>query len=232
MLRILVSKRSILLAAVGASMTACPDPDAAFDDYLKNRAVQDAAPPPKDMEQTADMYVVPDPSGEYMLGAAIYIQPGDPFLFRCTVRYEAATTPTEDEAGTLFLTLQPLVCDEKMGGLCNPAEPNRDLVGDPYEEFVVPVKGDGTFVADLQRRNIPGIANPITGRDIEAQIVLNGRIRSDSELCGTVTGEVFAPIELDLNDPANPSTFGATKVTAATLAAYLEAEKSSQCRVE
>jgi hypothetical protein len=72
-----------------------------------------------------------------------------------------------------------------------------------------PVQANGAFRADMPGLAVPGAANPVTGGDILANVVLEGSLCGDARsFCGTVTGNVSSPLPLDLAG----STFTLTRV--------------------
>ncbi len=107
------------------------------------------------------------------------------------------------DAGTapIHLEFQPLSLNS--GETNNP----REAIGDIIIVDTV-VNADGTFTADMGIVTVVGEANPVSGLEIVASVVLEGRIQSEDFWCGQVTGEVMAPIQSGLE----PSYFGATRL--------------------
>jgi hypothetical protein len=131
----------------------------------------------------------PPTSGMFLLAIDTVINPGLPLQYRV----ETKATVTDIE-----LVLQPLSLNQ--GETILPREP----VGEALVASAIPVV-DGAFEIDLGEVMIPGEANPITGSDIVAEVVLHGMFVSPDAYCGTVTGTVIAPIQA----PLDGSTFGA-----------------------
>lgn len=197
MLRSLLSKRSALALLAGLPLLGCPDPKASMDDFLERSPVRDAeidlAPP--DTGGAAGL----DLDGQYLFSFSTFLRPDFPILFVATITYAAADAPTAEKAGSIDLILQPLYCKNETGGtpVCT-----RELAGAPLPKFHFDVAEDGRFDADLGGVTVTGDANPVSGRDIVATLVLHGYAK-DREICGGVTGKVTAPITADLENGQN-----------------------------
>ncbi len=184
------------LALAGFVLVAgCTDTKGKLNRFLDETA--DVRTPPPDTSVGGG--TIADVNGTFLLALEATIAPGLPLQFLTTVKF------TEDAAGgggTLDLDLQPLALD--LGSTTSPRTP----VGDPIVAHGVPVAADGSWVADLGTVAVPGAANPLTGSDISANVVLHGVIQSADLMCGTVTGKIFSPIQSDLAG----STFAAARV--------------------
>ena len=129
--------------------------------------------------------------GPYLLAIAAVINPQTPFQFIAQTRLNG---------GQLDLVLQPLSLD--VGSTTAPRLPH----GEPFIYSNIPVVG-GCFTLDMGAVQLPGATNPITGSDLEAIVVLDGCF-DGTDYCGTVSGRISSPLELDLAG----STFAATDV--------------------
>lgn len=127
--------------------------------------------------------------GSYLALIKTSLAPGSPIRFHLRVEH---TGPT-----AISFEIQPLrvlwpssedPCDHLIG--C--------LVGSSVRRPNVAVASDGTFEVDLGSFDVPGVANPISGSDIVLDAALQGKVRSASHVCGTVTGQVSSPIAADL----------------------------------
>ncbi len=138
-----------------------------------------------------------DVSGEFLLSVATIIDPTHPLHFLAEIEggYGAA-------GGAMDLTLQALAVDLQA------TEPNPELVGAPLELLGLSLSEAGAFELALTNHMIVGAANPITGSDIELDVTLTGAFVNNDSLCGVVTGEVLAPLQLNLEG----STFGGVRV--------------------
>ena len=79
----------------------------------------------------------------------------------------------------------------------------REPVGDRVDVAAVPYREDGSFAADLGEVTVPGRANPISGTDIVATVVIEvSALPKKDDLpvrfCGSVSGMVSVPLPLDL----------------------------------
>jgi hypothetical protein len=121
--------------------------------------------------------------GQYLFALQTTINPNLPLQWY-------ATTDVDEAAGTFTLTLQSLSLDE--GSTTTP----RELVGEVLTYTDIPVDPIG-FSFDLGTVMIVGAANPLTGSDIVATVMLQALPGGDP-ICGTVTGMVSSPLEYDL----------------------------------
>lgn len=214
MLRSLMSKRSLGLALAG-SLCGCPDPESSYEAFLSKRPEAGVM----DMRQGSGLL---DVSGEYLLAISTFISPATPILFKASVRFEDLASPTPEHAASLYIVLQPLQC--QYGEPCM-----RVPVGEPYDELVLPVRPDGTFEVGLGERTVPGVANPVSGRDIRATLILSGAIRSANEFCGDILGELHDPFQAMFEGTG--SSFGVTRVADYGTADldYLPVKVSAKC---
>jgi hypothetical protein len=201
MLRSLVSKRSAPLLLAVLPLVGCPDPDAAYDDYVDRRPAPPVVP---DMgERDALVGGLPDVTGVHLLAIATFIDPDRPLLFKADVTLTPNPSPTPDNAGTLSVTAQGLRCQYQM-------ECDRIPVGDSLPTITGPVKENGDFRLDFGQQTVVGEANPISGRPITAVLVLDGSLKGDALACGLLGGQVFDPIMAPLDGTG--SSFALTKL--------------------
>jgi hypothetical protein len=112
-------------------------------------------------------------------------------------------TPTADDmGGTASFSFQPLSLDQ--GEILTP----REFIGDPlvYDDIAIDV--DGNFEIDMGDVMVTGMANPVTGSDIEANLVVTGKILDVDTMCGELSGMLMSPLEFDLAG----STFAASRL--------------------
>jgi hypothetical protein len=144
--------------------------------------------------------VVPDVSGDFLLAAALIVDPMHPFQWTVEVVF----TATDDGGGTMDLVLQPLALD--IGETTEP----RTAFGGTLEYDDVVVSPDGTFELDLGELQLEGETNPITGSDIVATAQIEGEVVDADNMCGDLSGAVTSPLMLDLAG----STFAMTRIEA------------------
>jgi hypothetical protein len=110
------------------------------------------------------------------------------------LQYLATVVQTPDDDGALLdISLQPLTLD--VGSTTTPRLP----FGAPIVIDAVPVAADGSFTMNLDALAIDGQTNPITGSDAAAaDLVFDGQLVDDDSWCGTMDGELTAPLMLDL----------------------------------
>ena len=154
----------------------------------------------------------PDNSGVYLLALETAPAPDTPLQFVLTldVLYGGDCT-----IATANATLQSLSLT--VGSQTDP----REWVGEPLIFESVEFDAMGNFVLDMGEVMITGAANPITGSDISATLVLDGHVVHVDALCGTVSGMLTSPLEFDLagstfaairlaDDGTNPDTLPTT----------------------
>jgi hypothetical protein len=189
----------------------CPAPDAEgkYDAFLDQTEEEREDAANIKMDQGGSLA---DVNGTFLLALAAVIDPEHPLQF-----YTTSTFTPGAEGGTLALDLQPLSLE-----VLSTTTP-RLPVGDPLVLPAAPVDASGGFMITIAEPvMVTGEANPITGSDIVATLVLTGSIQSEDLFCGTVTGAVTSPLMLDLVG----STFAAVRVPSVDM---LPAEVTSAC---
>jgi len=183
---------------VTLSLAGCPDTQGSFDDFVArwqrthpagfDAGLEDAGPcaPPAPGELT----------GQFIFALSAVVAPDTPILFLADV------SSVPDANGTaLTIGFQPLSAADR-----------TTPVGSPVSVGPFPIAADGAFQAALPPLVVAAEANPITGAEIEAQVTLNARICGAGDFyCGTVSGRVSRPIDLDLSG----STFAMERVSGA-----------------
>lgn len=194
-----------LCALVVAS--GCPSPDAEGKYNLFNEQTEDDRDRPEPrldlppMDFGAGGQVFPDITGIYLLALETSIAPGLPLQFVADVEAELDESTGD---GPVNISFQPLSLE--VGSMTEPREP----VGDPI--VVETTATGGSFMVDFGETNVTGMANPITGSDITANLALQGTIRGENAWCGAVTGDVLSPIQASLEG----STFAAIRLADAS----------------
>jgi hypothetical protein len=145
-------------------------------------------------------------------------------FFEATVVYDDAVDPP-----TMAMTMKPLTAATFAPPGFEVIEPPYTVLGETLEEPLtvgpVPVAEDGTFTMDFGTTNVVGDANPITGRDIQATLVVSGQIRSADVVCGSVDGDLVAPFEA----PLAGSNMGLIRVSDGDFAGATPVTKCSPC---
>jgi hypothetical protein len=158
----------------------CPDPAGKFDDFVGRSEKIDLAMPAVDMATPSGVF---DVTGEFLLAISTTLAPDAPLQLIS----KNTLTPNNDGTATLSMTLTPLtISPERM--------PVMGMITKPD----IAVSATGTFTADFGRQMVPGSANPISGSDITATLVLMGAIKSADRFCGDLSGHVFMPLDTDL----------------------------------
>lgn len=175
-----------------ASVDGAPGTDAAPDatpdgslDALAVDALVDAVPIP-----------LADIDGIWLLAVNPSVAPGSYLQFHVTWNVTASAS-----GGSLDGSYQPL----RTFGIA-PDSAARTPVGAPLVANAVPVTDMATFAAHLVG-TLPGDANAASGTEYPIDIMLQGRIVSASNVCGTVSGNV-GPLDV------SGSAFGTVRAPA------------------
>jgi hypothetical protein len=188
-----------LTSMCAAVLCGCPspDPEAKYDRYLDDTKEQ------RDEFQGMKQDVsgaLADITGDFLLSLSSVIAPDLPLQFVVTVEF----TDNGDGTATGNFSFQPLSLNP--GSTTEP----RMAVGPTLDFPGIPIDAGGGFSIDMGSVMVTGMANPITGSDIAANLVLTGAIQSADNWCGTVEGMVTSPLTADLAG----STFNAARVMA------------------
>lgn len=180
------------------SLGGCPDPEAKFDEFLDNTKddrdfMPPPPPPPPDLGP-----MLPDISGTFLLAVSTVISADLPLQFIVTNTMKT----NMDGSVTLDSSLQPLALD--LSSVTMPRTP----VGDPLEFMNLPIV-DGQFEIDAGTVMVTGMANPVTGSDIEATLLMKGQIEGVDFYCGSIEGDLVSPLMSTLKG----STFAAVRLT-------------------
>lgn len=185
-------------------LVACgPDPEGKFNEYVDEAEElapkmdipppkEDIPPPPPDFDLT----------GKSLLAISTIVSKDLPLQFISTV------TQRQENDGSIFIdiSLQPLSLTSQM--VTVPREP----VGPPLEFKDIPVV-DGKYTVDAGETMVTGMANPITGSDITATLVLAAEVRDGDFVCGAVSGMVTAPLMTTIDG----STFASVRLADETM---------------
>ena len=155
----------------------------------------DMVPPPPDPEEPD----FPDINGTFLFALETSLGPDLPLQFATTVFFD----PSPDGAGgTAEFSFQPLSLNQ--GETLVP----REFIGDPLVYSGIEVDAEGKYDIDMGLVMVTGMANPVTGSDIEATLVVHGEIRNMNQFCGELEGELMSPLQFDLAG----STFAAMRL--------------------
>ncbi len=138
------------------------------------------------------------PDDIYLLALMTSLGPNTPLQFVLTVDWMFAA----DCASVATFSFQPLSLD--VGSTTTP----REFVGDPLVFPDIGFDAMGNFEIDMGVVMVTGIANPITGSDITASLLVSGHVVHVDALCGDITGMLMSPLQYDLAG----STFAAIRL--------------------
>ena len=141
----------------------------------------------------------PDINGTFLFALETALGPGLPLQFATTVEFDGDPDGT---GGVASFTFQPLSLDQ--GATLTP----RMFIGDSLTYSDVEIDADGNYTIDMGEVMVTGMANPVTGGDIVATIVVSGNVLDMDNLCGTFDGELTSP----LVSPLDGSTFAAIRL--------------------
>lgn len=189
--------------------SAClPDPKAEFDDYAEKTASyrQNGPRDGGDIDSAAPTEAV---TGLYVGVCLSQLAAGR--LDR-VLRFYAPVTFVPDASGVggkLTIKLTPL----KLGPNNTPP-PSVSLdqtVGDTFAINEAAVDAKGIYAGTIGTVNVPGVSNPISGRDIVIEnTALPGRFAVE-KFCSQLSGHVVQPTDIDLTPDANTCLFRAVK---------------------
>jgi len=141
-------------------------------------------------------------SGRFFVAMQAPDMPDGPLFFQLDAAVAA-------DLSTVDFTLQALSADRTVSP--------RNPVGPSLAVTNVPFSDSGTFVLEVGRVTLGADVNPMGDTPLELSVVLNGYVCGGELLCGTVDGNLLAPVQRSLAG----STFGA--VASANFAGVLPA---------
>jgi hypothetical protein len=186
----LILPAGLLLA--GMSVGACADPESEFNAFVDrwdriNANAPDASPDvdPGDGGDCVPITQDDVPNG-YLFTLSAVITPTKPFVALATATIDSDASPP-----TITFSVQPLSAADR-------TTPVGDVIpGGPFA-----IEPDGSFVGDFGVIAMDGAANPISGSELQTELVLTGQAgglcKGSDFSCGTVTGIASKPIK-DLN---------------------------------
>ena len=190
-----ISLQFLILALSTAVFVGCPNPDKVADDFSAEREGLPYEALGQDMAVGPEVAGCPgihDASGTYILAVVTNLDPGKALLMKSDV-----TIDVEAEPPTLKMILTPL------------SVADRSPVGAAIETAVVPIDEEGRFELPFGNVVVTGVANPISGSEIEADLTMQGQIQSSTRICGGLTGRLIRPADFDLAG----STVGLVQIT-------------------
>jgi hypothetical protein len=197
--------------ALPLALGGCPSPDAQGKYDRFNEETEDDRERPEPKMDMGGPPMLPDFGGGtgddtdgtipfdgvFLLAIDTSVNPGTPLQFLAQVTAELDMT----FSGTMSVEFQPLSLD--VGSTTEP----REEVGDALT--IDTEVTNAAFSLPFGETMVTGLANPITGSDILADIALEGTIQGLDGFCGTASGEVLSPVML----PLEGSTFGGMRLT-------------------
>jgi hypothetical protein len=208
--------RFLLLGFVGVGVgigAACiPHPTDDFEDYQER--IAPFAAPPEDPDASFEAGPPPTEASEGLYYGACLSQLAFGRMDRVFSFYtKTSFVPAESGGGSLVLSLQPM-------RLTSVGEPPRDvpptlfseseLTGQPAESPAPAspnVEPTSRWAVDLGTVEVPGDANPITGRPV---VIENTRLTGQfgtERFCARLNGDVKQPVELTLTPSDNICQF-------------------------
>lgn len=167
------------LTLASATLSACPDTEAQFDEYLESSA------PFRKTVEVGECAGPVDLSGTYVLGAAVAVDPTKPIRFRFEV-----TVDLDNSA--IDASLQAVAVPPN-NGTTTPGT----LVGAVYEA-TAELDASGKFKLDFGSIDVPLEANPILPAPVTATLQLEGCTSTPTAACGTVLGDITKPAAIPL----------------------------------
>lgn len=214
--RLLPNEARAFLGGWWMMLAACgPDPEGKFDEFveqtrdsegLKTTGMGETTVAPTTTDATTTTgdtsTEAADINGDFLLAVSTVVDKSKPLQF-----VASNTVTGEPGAQLLKVCLQALTLEQ--GKVLVPRQP----IGEPLCFMDLPIAADGTFTIDAGTVMVDGMANPITGANIVASLVMAGEIKDSDFYCGTVTGEVMDPPIGTIDG----STFGAVRLADKTM---------------
>jgi len=179
--------------ACGPVVGGEPEGTSSADDSSPSSSSDDEPPLDTSAEEaTTDKPVMfdlppePEPSlsGVYLFALSTSIDPQHPLQWLANVEHDPST-------GAARIDLQSLSLDQSATTF--PREPVGDIT-----VLQAGLDDDGTFGIETPEIFVPGAANPITGSDLTASLVIQGQAFGRELWCGEIFGQVTSPLNLDL----------------------------------
>ena len=190
---------AVLLAAAVGALAACesPDPVSRMDDFADRTGSVPVAAADAGTADIGDFGCdPPDPTGTWFFALSANIDREAPLYFEIDI--------TLNDDCTISTIGQPLRYDADPEGV--PSDAPRTAVGDAVAASS-DYGADGSFMLTYPDVLVTGEANPLTGREIEGTVILNGRLLSEDIAAGDMSGDIVAPLVLSLQG----STFAAVR---------------------
>jgi hypothetical protein len=194
------SSRAMLAAAALASsplLISCADVEGRYDDFEARDTKIRESQGGSGGNGGEDGCTRPEPGaadGDFLLSLSARIRRKSPILFLAGL-----TTEATDSGLSFSLEVQTLVAADR-----------KTPTGTPIPVGPFEIDADGSFVAELPPVAVPSDGNPISTRDIEAEITLIGSLCAPADfVCGDVNGALTEPLELGLDG----STFTLQRIT-------------------
>lgn len=187
--------RGAALAGLLLAAACGPDPEGKFNEFVEEAEKFD-------MPQVRMDIPPPDPgidlTGTSLLAISTTVSKDLPLQFISTVVQHV------DDMGniTIDISLQPLSLE--LMKVTVPREP----VGTVLEFKGIPVIDGASYTVDAGETMVTGMANPITGSDITATLLMEATVVDANFVCGTVSGDVTSPLMTSING----STFAAVRL--------------------
>ena len=217
------------------SLSACPDPAGEYEAFndrreatLEARGANNAGEMMGGMEAgemmggMEELQPIPQiTNGTFLFGLAPNLNVEKPMTFVAEVQIEVNA---DGSAGQIIsMNLDPRTCDDLNASAGEP------VVFMPDEPIAIDERG--LFSADFGRQIVAGTANCISGSLIEAAIQLDGRVFSETALCGEMNGELYRPYPADLGYSEltmERSTFAAVRLQGDEDISTLEVPKNCE----
>jgi hypothetical protein len=182
-----------------------------MDDGMDPNTLPTTFPYRCDMVPPADTSL-PDMTGTFLFALETSLGPDLPLQFATTITF---TFDPDGGGATGDFSFQPLSLEQ--GQSLTP----RMFVGEPLVYDGIAFDPDGNFTIDMGTVMVTGEANPVTGSDIVATLIVDGSIVHMDALCGELSGDLSSPLEYDLtgssfaasrlmDDGSNPDTLPTT----------------------
>ncbi|MEE2789414.1 MAG: hypothetical protein VX589_18900 [Myxococcota bacterium] len=172
------------------SLMGCPDPEGALEEFETRKAATNNSMM-QALCKAPDYEFTPNPTTDTMCadtnrnGHGLYYARLSTTLARKVPLHFMVEIGTEGDQAYFNLT---------------PVSVDGDLIKQNVLETKLSVNPDGTFVVNTGEVEVSGLANPLSGSDIVANLVLEGKLLTDGNICGALAGCLIRPYSYDLVD--------------------------------
>ena len=169
-------------------LTGCPDPEGALGEFEARKA-EDTGMTMMEMCKAPDYNFTPNPAIDTLCADSSRDGHG--------LYYARLSTTLARKVPLHFLVEIGEKDNESFFNL-TPISTQGELIKQNLIENTLTTNADGTFVVNTGDVDVNGLANPLSGSDILANLILEGKFVTGGGLCGALAGCLIRPYSYDL----------------------------------